>query len=241
MQALLDRLGLAGRVVVALSMGGGLSVGGFLTVSSTLSGQVSSGVIPTVVVVLFGVGAGLGWVHGVLLGYAGRRPGRTRQAALVAIATGSLVAIPALAGTLLIALGIALTGVALQGGGVTSLLALTVAWVAAVMISVWVLAVTLAAVRNAWLRYPEGKFGTALLGGLFLVLLAVFERNHPVLWGTGIRVTGMGAAVLALGATVWIGAPVLLSILHLLYRPGRPSDVPVADAGTRKTIEGGVK
>ena len=213
----MPRLGVEGRLVIAFTMAGGVMAGGLLVATATIADRISASVLPPATLVLFVAGSVLGWLHAVLLGYAGRATGSTRLGVVGHILAGGAWSLPALLLALLAAFGMGLTGILLQTGGAFALLTIAVSWLVGGAICVWAVVVGVEAFRNAVARYPEARLGLMLLGVVLLILLIAFERTRPSIWGSDAEVTALGAAILALGATLWIGAPVLFSILHVLY------------------------
>jgi hypothetical protein len=71
-----------------------------------------------------------------------------------------------------------------------------------------------------------------LVAATFAALLVTFVADRPVLWGMQLRVTELGAVLLAAFATLWIGGPVVTVALHAVHnvprlreateRPGAP-------------------
>jgi len=52
----------------------------------------------------------------------------------------------------------------------------------------------------------------------FAVLATAFVTVRPQIWWTDVRVAGVGALILAFGATVWIALPVVIAGLGLMHR-----------------------
>jgi hypothetical protein len=211
----MQRLGVEGRLVIAFTMAGGLMGGGLLVATATFSGSMTADALPSFF--LFVIGSVLGWVHAVLLGYTGREAGTSRQNVVSRILAGGAWSVPALLLALMAALGMALSGIFVRTGGVFALVMVALSWLVGTAICVWAVVVGFEAFRNAVVRYPEARLGSILLILLLLVLLFLFERSRPAIWGTDNRVTATGAAILAFGATIWIGAPVLFTFLHLIH------------------------
>jgi hypothetical protein len=74
------------------------------------------------------------------------------------------------------------------------------------------------ALRTAYVRWPDARLGTLLAAVAFGFLLVSFLSEPPVLWGTNLRVTGVGALLLAAGVSAWIASPVIVLTLQLLHR-----------------------
>lgn len=214
------RLGIEGRLVLAFTMAGGVLLSGVLVATTTLAGG-SAGAVFSTTLLLFIIGSALGWVHAVVLGCAAREEACTRIDVLKRILAGGLWALPALAIALLAAMGMAVSPIVMRVGGAAGVVAAAVSWTVGGAICLWALAVGLEGFRNAAARYSELRAGTLLLGVLLLALIIVFQMSHPEIWGTNYRVNAIGAVILAYAATIWIGAPILFSTLHLLFRRPR--------------------
>jgi len=70
----------------------------------------------------------------------------------------------------------------------------------------------------AWQRWPDLRIASIVISVVFAVLATVFVTSHPQIWWTDVRVTGAGALILALGATIWIALPVVVAGLSLMHR-----------------------
>ena len=214
----MKRLGIEGRLVIAFTMAGGITVSGLLVTSATFSGQLSADPMLAATLILFVIGTVLGWVHAVLLGCAARQEGCDRITIAKRIFVAGMWSLPALGFALLAALGMAISPIAVRVGGIGGIVAAAIPWLAAAGICAWALSVGIEAFRNAAARYPEARIGTVVLTLVLLVLLISFQLTRPEIWGTDYRVNAVGAVFLACGATLWLVAPVLFSTLHLFYR-----------------------
>lgn len=219
------RLGIEGRLVLAFTMAGGVLLSGVLVAMTTFAGG-SAGALFSITLLLFIAGSVLGWAHAVVLGCAAREEGCTRGSVLKHILAGGLWSLPALSIALLAATGMAVSPIVVRVGGIAGVLAAAVSWLAGGAICLWALAVGLEGYRNAAARYSEIRTGTLLLGVLLLLLMIAFQRTRPEIWGTDYRVNAIGAVILAYGATIWIGAPILFSTLHLFSRRTREACPP---------------
>lgn len=213
-------LGIEGRLVLAFTMAGGVLLSGVLVATATFAGG-SAGAVFSTTLLLFIIGSVLGWVHAVVLGCAAREQGCTRSRLMKRILAGGLWSLPALAIALLAAMGMAVSPIVLRVGGIGGVLAAAVSWMVGGAICLWALAVGLEAFRSAAARYREIRPGTPLLGVVLLALIIAFQWSHPEIWGTDYRVNAIGAVILACAATIWIGAPILFSTLHLFSRRTR--------------------
>ena len=211
-------IGLPGRVVVSWGMAGGLAAGGLLMALLTLTGQQSAGASFSTTTILFLLGAPAGLIHGGLLGYVGRPSLDARKRALGSLGLGSVMAIPGMVIAWLVALWVALSAGAVALGDFFLLMGVTVGWLAAGLICAWATLEGWRALRNALRRWPQYRLGTVVLLAILVVLIPTFLSERPEIWFTDVRVTGIGAVGLALGATIWIASPVVIVGLHLAHR-----------------------
>lgn len=214
------KLGLTGSLVVIWSMAGGIMLGGLYPAFLTATGRMSaSGAMP-VLTVLFSMGAVMGLLHGIFIAYLGRRS-RDRKAAVARLLRGVLTAVPAVALAWVVTLWMGLAGAAADVGLLTLLGAL-VGWIVGTAICCWAFRLGWEALRNLLRHWQDARIGGSLLVGTFLFLAALFVIQRPQIWWTEIRVTEVGAVLLALGATAWIGAPLLVLALKLVHWAERP-------------------
>ena len=68
-----------------------------------------------------------------------------------------------------------------------------------------------------------------------MVLAVLFVHYRPGIWGTDLRVTGIGALILALVSTIWIALPIIVVLLHYLHR--RSASVEDGPAATKKIVQ----
>lgn len=208
--------GFVAWMVVAWSMAGGILLGGvyvaFLTSTSRMS---TVGQIP-VMTLFFATGSLLGLLHGSILGYLGRPRDVDRATALRGLALGALGAVPGLAVAWVLTLWIGITGASRATRGLLPVVGIALGWVGGA-------AICYLAVRQGWQaaratleRWADARLGGSLLAGAFLLLSAAFLVVKPEIWFTEVRVTRAGAVLLALGATVWIGGPLVVLTLKLL-------------------------
>lgn len=202
-----------GRVALSWALAGGVLAGGFFLLSVALSATASSSSVPGATTVLFFLGGLAGLVHGGILGYLARDPARTRQHALgsVALAGGGLLVLGPLAW--FVALHLALT-VPFWSRGFFARGGVSLSWLLGIGLCLWAALEGWSALRRAFARWPERRLGSVLLTVILAVLMVRFFSERPAIWGTDIQVKGMGALILALGATVWIAFPVVLALLH---------------------------
>lgn len=207
---------LPGRLVVSWSMGGGIVAGGPLVASVLISGQASSSLLLTMTTILFLIGGGLGLIHALALGYLGRPPSKTGLEALESLLLGVLLAIPGLVLAWLVAVWIAMTAAAFSVGEAGLVIIVSLGWLVGGAICCWGAWQGWLAFQNVLDRWPEHRPGIVILAVVFVFLLVSFLSWQPELWGTGFRVTGFGAVLLAVGVTTWVAAPVTALGLWLL-------------------------
>lgn len=218
-EAVLPRdTGLAGRVLVTWTVAGGVMVGGFLVAGMTLAGRLSGNALLMTAGALYVVGAFLGFAHGAVLGYLGRPADVTGREALARLGLGAVYAIPAATLGFLVAGWIAMTMVAQYLGRTLPLVGAGAGWVAGAVLVVLAAVNGLRALRNAYARWPERRPGTVMVAATFAALLVLFLADRPELWGTRLRVTEVGAVLLAALGAFWIAGPVVTLALYLRRR-----------------------
>lgn len=208
----------AGRVAATWCLGGGITAGGFLVAAVTFSGSLSSSIAASASTVLFVLGASAGFVHGAVLGYLGRDLTRTRRQIVRGLGVAALLVLPAAPVAWLMAVLVAFTSASVASGQASLMAGAAVGWA----VSVGVCAVAAwegwHALSTAFSRWPERRTGTLITVAVLAVLTLTFFRERPAIWFTDVHVTGTGAVILALGATVWIAFPVVLGVLHTAHR-----------------------
>jgi hypothetical protein len=118
-------------------------------------------------------------------------------------------------------------------------LALTgAAWVAGAVLVTAAMVQGWKGVRNAYARWPERRLGTLLVAASFAALLMTFVADRPMLWGVQLRVTEVGAVLLALFATVWLAGPMVTMALYAVRAVPRLSErnAQVATRGVASTL-----
>lgn len=225
-------IGLHGRVAVLSAMAGGITVGGVLIAFMTLSGRLSAHALFETATALFIVGALLGLVHGIVLGYLGRAPGVTPRQARGDLGRAALYAIPGLSVAWLAAIWVAMTLVAFYTGRPGALAGAAVGWVGAGAILAIAALQSLRALRNAYARWPERRAGTVLAAASFAALLMTFLADRPEIWGVRLRLTETGAVLLAAVLSIWVAGPMVTLALRLARSVPFPR--PLAGLGTGK-------
>jgi hypothetical protein len=210
-------MGLPGRVAVSWTAAGGFLLGGFLIAAMTLSGQMSGSGLLLTSSGLFLIGAALGFAHGAALGFFGRPGGTTAREAAGSLTLAAIYTIPVLAVGVVTAGWIAMTVVSLYAGSWIAIGLSGLAWAAGAAVVVSAGVQGWKALGNAYARWPERRLGTLLVAATFAALLVTFVADRPVLWGMQLRVTELGAVLLAAFATLWIGGPVVTVALHAVH------------------------
>ncbi|MDT8341863.1 MAG: hypothetical protein RQ751_10155 [Longimicrobiales bacterium] len=216
-QPILTRgVGLPGRVTVSFTMAGGLLLGGVMVAIQTLSGNLSGHGLFMTATGLFVVGALLGLVHGLVLGFLGRPADQPARDAARALGRAVLYSVPAAAVAWLLTVWIALTFVAAITAGMGAAVLVAAAWVGTAAVLSWAAISGVRALRRAYRRWPDPVTGTVLVAGSFAALLVAFLAERPELWLVHFRVTEVGAVLLAVFATLWIVGPAVTVALRLI-------------------------
>jgi hypothetical protein len=216
-------IGAPGRVVASWTGGGAVFIGGFLAAGVGLIQQPSMVMAYASALFLGMVGAAAGFVHGSALAYLGRPPGMKTSAVLADIARGAIWSLPVLAFALILAPIIALGPAAVVTRQPLLIGAAAIAAMFGALTLAWAIAEGWRAARQATDRWPEHRWGLPLVFATLALLLILFETQRPAIWWTDIRVTYLGAVLLALGATLWLAIPVEYAGLHFLHRWQHPA------------------
>jgi len=231
---------LAGAVPLLWSMAGGTLVGGYVVALMTLGGQLSANSLFLTSSALFIIGAVLGLLHGGALGYLGRPSDVSGREALGSIGRATLYTVPALALAWLLTVWISMTVIALYLEKALPFIGVGLAWVAGLAL-VGVAAVQgWRALSNAYARWPERRFGTVIVAGVFAALMVTFLSHRPELWGLRFRFTEVGAVLLALEITLWVAGPLITMALHLLKEIPAPRPPATIRLGWRGAADIGV-
>lgn len=207
------RLGLVGQVATSWGVAGGLLASIVVTVH-VLLGQLSSSLGFLTTTLFFVVGSLIGYLHGGILGYLGRPGDIDRRRALKRLAVAALYAVPVMMAGWVVGMVLAMSAASVLAGRVVALLTSLVGWVVAVVALGWAVVETRKAVGNLCGRWPGARALLITLGVVFLALLPAFIVSRPEIWVIGVKPTATAAGAMALGATVWIVAP--LGVLGLL-------------------------
>jgi hypothetical protein len=211
---------LPGRIIFSWALAGGVIAGGLLVAATTLAGRSSSGTAPQVATLFFLLGTGAGLAHGGLLGYLSRNPARTRREVTEILLRAVLLVLPVLVISWVATLTISLTAATLQAdpAPLAQLATTALAWVFGLAVSVWAAWEGLQGILAAFRRWPDFRLASVIMSVTFGALVTLFLSDPPNIWFTHLRVTSVGAVLLAFGASVWIALPVVIAGLRLLHR-----------------------
>lgn len=230
-------IGLHGRVMVLLGMAGGVAIGGVLVAYLTLNGRLSAHALFMNATGLFIIGAFLGLIHGLALGYLGRPAGVAPRQARGDLGRAALFVIPGLAVAWLATIWVAMTLVAAYTGRMGALIAVSLGWVAAGIILAAAALHALKALKNAYARWPERQAGTVLTAASFAALLMTFLAHRPEIWGLRLRFTENGAILLAAVLAVWVAGPLLTLTLRLARQVPFPRALAGLSKGRGKIVQ----
>ena len=221
-----------GWLVFSWTLAGGVALGGILVSLLTIAGMVAPGLQLLAAPVLFLLGSFLGAVHGGLLAVVGRPRGLSRGVAIRAAAKGFLLGIPALFPAWVVTAGISLTAALVAQWRPTWAVASLGAWFFGLALCGWAAHCGWAALRRAYVRWPESRAGSILTGGILVAACVAALRTEPHVWGTDLRLNGVGALLAALALTLWVGFPLVFVVLRLAHG-WLPPHVGGGEAGSR--------
>ncbi len=213
-----DGIGLPGQTVIALTLAGAVGMGGFLVAIMTLMEKLSGGGLMLSSTGFFLIGSFIGGLHGLVLGYIGREPGSDKRRTLISEARSLLYAMPALAVAWPFTTWIAMTIMSRYTGQTEPIVLSALSWAAGILLLLWAASVTWRAARNAYARWPERETGRILVPLTFVALGAILLNGNPELWGTQLRLTPVGAVLIAAAASLWIVGPMLTLGLRSAHR-----------------------
>lgn len=208
--------GVCGRLILSWGVAGGVVAGGVLVGGLVVAGLVSPGFQLLVAPVLFLVGAVLGLVHGGVLAVVGRPPGLGRGRAIGRSLTAALVSIPLILPAYIVTAGVSLTAALVTEWHAGLFVLVALAWSVALALCAWAAREGWAALRRAYARWPESRAGSVMVTLLGVAATGFFLKYPPELLGTDLRVNGIGAVVLAVALTVWIGVPLVVTALRFV-------------------------
>lgn len=215
-------IGLHGRVAVTFAAAGGILLGGVLVALMTLSGRMSGHGLFFTASGLFVIGAVLGLAHGLVLGFLGRPAGTEPRRAYGDLGRSLLYAVPAVAVAWLATVWVAMTSLAVYLDRVVTWIGVGVAWIAALAFVLAAVRFGARALKNAYVRWPERRPGTALVAASFAALLVALLVDRPELWGLRLRVTETGAVLLAAALAFWVAGPTITLALRLMKQIPAP-------------------
>jgi hypothetical protein len=228
-------IGLPGWVAVSWTAAGGFLIGGFLVAAMTLTGQMSGSGLLMTSSGLFLVGGLLGFIHGAMLGFFGRPADMPASRAVSALILAGIYALPTLAIGVVLSGWIAMTVVSLYAGGMVAIALSGLAWVLGSVVVLTAAVNGRRALVNAYARWPERRMGTMLVAASFAALMATFLAERPVLWGIQLRVTEVGAVLLAVFGAIWIAGPLVTLALRASQQIPRLRDA-VEAPGARQVV-----
>jgi hypothetical protein len=201
-------LGLVGQIATSWGVAGGL-LGAVVVTGHMVAGQLSGSLGFLTTTLFFVAGSLVGFLHGGLVGYVSRPPDVSRQLALKRLALASVYAVPAMLTGWVVALALALTPAALSSGRPALAIPAILGWLGLTGVVAWATVETRQGLPNLFARWPESRALLVLLGLLFLALLPFFLGSRPEIWVLQVRPTGTAAVFMAVGATAWIGGPLV--------------------------------
>jgi hypothetical protein len=201
-------LGLVGQIATSWGVAGGL-LGAVVVTGHMLAGQLSGSIGFLTTTLFFVAGSLVGFLHGGIVGYVSRPPEVSRQLALKRLALAAVYAVPAMLVGWVLALSLALTPAALRSGMAPLMLPAAVGWLGLIGVVTWASVETRRGLPNLFARWPESRALLVVLGVLFLALLPFFLGSRPEIWLLQVRPTGTAAVFMAVGATAWIGGPLV--------------------------------
>jgi len=219
------RVGFVGRLLLAWTMAGGVVFGGIMSALVAFLDPGRSTVDATAGVGLFGFGLVAGFAHGAMLAWFGRPRTTRTEDAVLRLVHGLVLAVPGALVAAALSLSIASGPAAWRAGRPVFWLGSAAAALLSLAICAWASALGVRALRNALLRWPERRPGVVIALVSLLLLVSWFVLRRPEIWWTDIRVTNLGAVLLAIGVTIWVAVPLEVVALHWLYRNRRGDTV----------------
>ena len=205
------------RVVISWTVGGGIAFGGILVGALTVAGVLVPGFQLLAAPVLFLLGAFLGGVHGAILAVVGRPRDMARGGAVRKSLWAMLVALPALFPAWIVTAGISLSAALMKEWRTSWALLSLGGWILGLAVCAWAGREGWRALCRAYARWPESRAGSVLTAIILVVACVASVRTKPELWGTDLRLNGIGAVILALALTLWVGLPVVWVALRLVH------------------------
>jgi hypothetical protein len=201
-------LGLVGQIATSWGVAGGL-LGAVVVTGHMVAGQLSGSIGFLTTTLFFVAGSLVGFLHGGIVGYVSRPPEVSRQLALKRLALAAVYAVPAMLIGWILALSLALTPAAFRSGLTPLMFPAALGWLGLMGVMTWASIETRRGLPNLFARWPESRALLVVLGVLFLALLPFFLGSRPEIWLIQVRPTGTAAVFMAVGATAWIGGPLV--------------------------------
>jgi hypothetical protein len=145
---------------------------------------------------------------------------------------GILVAIPALFPAWIVTAGISLSAALVREWRLSLGILTLGGWTFGLALCAWAGREGWHALCRAYARWPESRAGSILTAVILVVACVASLRMEPVLWGTGLKLNGAGALILALALTLWVGFPLVWVTLRLVHDHRQPPHVGGGEAGT---------
>ena len=225
--------GACARVVVSWTVGGGVAFGGVVVGALSVSGLVSPGFHLLAAPVLFLLGAFLGGAHGAILAVVGRPRTLGRGGAVRKALAAVLVAVPALFPAWIVTAGISLSAALVKEWSLWMAMLALLGWLFGLALCAWAAREGWRALCRAYARWPESKAGSVATAVILVVACVASLRTEPELWGTGLKLNGVGAVILALALTLWVGFPLVWVTLRVVHDHLLPPHVGGGEAETR--------
>jgi len=218
-------VGLTGRMTVLSTCFGGWLLGGLIPLLESRALEMSPHDLWWDGTIRFLWGAGLGFLHGWVLGILGRDEEFDALRALAIAGTSVLYTLPALAVAWPLAGWTSMLPSLLERGSMLHVLGIAVA-VSGSVILLWLwLRTGWSAFQRAYRRWPERRIGTALFFLTFLCFLAELTQGRVELWGWPWRVPDATAILFLFASFLWLVGP-LLTLALRLRDGGRPHLLP---------------
>lgn len=196
-------------------MAGGVAGGGILVGALTIGGYVAPGLQLLAAPVLFLVGSFLGATHGAILAVVGRAEHATCADATRCALYAGLLALPALGAGWILTSAIAVTAALTKEWRLSWACVAGLGWVIGLVLCGWAAREGWHALRRALARWPQNRVGSILVTSILVVLSIVSLQAEPEIIGTGLRLNGVGAVVVAVMVTLWVGVPLVWLVLRV--------------------------
>ncbi|HSG08005.1 MAG TPA: hypothetical protein VLA36_06600, partial [Longimicrobiales bacterium] len=156
-------------------------------------------------------------IHGGILAVVGRPRVLGRGDAVRKALCAAPVAVPTLFPAWIVTTGITLSAALMNEWHASWAILALGGWLLGLTVCGWAAVEGWHALRRAYARWPESRAGSVLTAIILVVACVASVRIRPEVWGTDLRLNGVGAVVLALAVTFWIGFPVVWVALRLAH------------------------